>query len=283
MDRTYSTEEALAEAGATNPEFQCNGQFAVIREHVLCFFTVGPHLELRSPERIEWTSTDKDSPSDLVCNVYQWSQGLPVNFGPGAFSPEFLENTRSADHKRKLRQHEIFLRSLPTGRFIYAGDAHLGSYGGGKGAFSMGFTLGQKLPREIWLELGGYSEWSVEINHKEECRLSRRELERFIQLCGKAMKNKFAHIVLNRYEGDALHLYTNDVRGWLMYLRQPDDSGIYLHADGIPEQTEEFRCTCGISLNFPQHQTVDKAEAMRIAEHFFSHGSLPTTYIWSEI
>jgi hypothetical protein len=78
---------------------------------------------------------------------------------------------RSGEQARKIRQHHIFLRTPADDRVFYAGDAHLGSYGStpttsGTWGLAANFSLRHKLPRDVWLHLGGYQAWLVEVNHE---------------------------------------------------------------------------------------------------------------------
>jgi hypothetical protein len=87
---------------------------------------------------------------------------------------------------------------------------------------------------------------------------------------------------MTRYEEDSLTIYTNPSRAWLVYQREPDDSGLYLDDPTFGVGQEHFQCLCGISLDFPARQTVSHAQAAEIARHFFAHGKLPTSRGWYE-
>jgi hypothetical protein len=96
-------------------------------------------------------------------------------------------------------------------------------------------------------------------------------------------RRKYAHAMLTRYEEDSLHLYINPRCAWLMYLREPGDSGLYLRGrDAARVRMEKFRCDCGIELEFPPHQTLPIAEGIELLRRYFRDGTLPRDREWDE-
>ena len=90
------------------------------------------------------------------------------------------------------------------------------------------------------------------------------------------------HISLTRYEDDSLHVHENERCAWLVYLREPADSGLYLDSGIVRADPDEyFRCDCGIDLQFPTRQTVSVLDALGIVRYFFREGALPTSWNWS--
>jgi hypothetical protein len=194
---------------------------------------------------------------------------------------------RSGKQVRKLRDHHVYLRTPAEARFFYAGDAHLGSYGStrttsGEWGFAANFSLSHKLPRDVWLKLGGYAGWLVEVNHVCH-RVEAGDLPAFERLVGELAGQEFSHLYMTRYEEDSLTIHTNAQRGWLMYLRFPADNGVYtrdLSHSGSPESQEVFRCVCGIDLEFPTSQTLPRELAGRAAVEFLQTGGLPQCVPW---
>src|SRR5215469_6257969 len=139
----------------------CDGQFAVFPKAVLGFLTVGKTTDkshLRSPSLLIWKPDRLDyAPAD----EYPWF-------------PHDARDVcdRSGNKVVRLRNHYIFVRSVETAEYVYAGEAHLGSYGGPRGNAPGNreacFSLAKKLPRDIWLHCGGYSGWQIDVNHKEQ-------------------------------------------------------------------------------------------------------------------
>jgi hypothetical protein len=270
----------IAEAVATfdsdaRPERFCDGQFVVLPSVVLCFVTIGqttdePHVS--SPSQVVWRPKLDMKPAT-----------------PDDWLPERVREVwdRSGKQVRKIRDHHLFLRTAADDWFCYAGDAHLGSYGSmqtssGEWGLAANFSLRHKLPRDVWLKLGGYPGWLVEVNH--EChRVEAGDLSAFEQLVGELAGQEFSHLCMTRYEEDSLTVHTNATRAWLMYLRFPADSGVYtrdLAYQGPPESEEVFQCVCGIDLEFPTVQTLPRELATQAAAEFFQTGQLPRCVHW---
>lgn len=269
----YSKDSAIGEFDGT-PELLCDGQFAVLSTVVLAFLTFERSTDgsyLRSPSTVIWRPNRPDySPSD----EYPW------------FPREARDvYDRSGNRIVRLRHHHIFVRSAGTTEYVYAGEAHLGSYGGprgnGSGNREACFTLTKKLPRDTWLECGGYSGWQIDVNHKAHV-VSQHDRASLDRLLDELRRQDYSHWIMTRYEEDSLSIYTNPTCAWLMYLREPADVGLYLDDPALGTYEEHFRCVCGISLDFPTRQTVSHSTATQIARHFFSHGKLPASMRWFE-
>jgi hypothetical protein len=112
-----------------------------------------------------------------------------------------------ADRRDLLREHHIFLRAPGDRTFAYAGPAHLGCLGDGRGGKAAGFTLAAKLPRDLWLRLGGYPGWSVEVNHQAHL-VDAGDTAAFDALLAEPTRKKFSHLTMTRYEEDSLTLHT---------------------------------------------------------------------------
>jgi hypothetical protein len=275
----YSAKDVVAAfASGERPESFCDGQFVVLPSVVLCFVTVGqtfdePHVS--SPSQVVWRAklgTKRASPDD------------------NDWLPEKVREVwdRSGTQVRKLRDHHVLVRTPADDRFFYAGAAHLGSYGStsttsGEWGLAANFSLSHKLHRDMWLKLGGYPGWLVEVNH--QChRVNAGDLPAFERLVGELAGQEFSHLCMTRYEEDSLTVHTNATRGWLMYLRYPADGGVYtrdLEYSGPAEVEEVFRCVCGIDLEFPTAQTLPRELAGRAAVEFFQTGQLPQCVHWA--
>jgi hypothetical protein len=265
LHQWLSMADAVAAFGAGEyGEVYCDGQFVVLPSAVLCFVTTGAtpdgsHVE--SPSQVLW----RPDPRVPSVKEYDW---LP-------------------EPVREARDHHLFLRGKSDGRFFHAGGAHLGSYGGSRNAagvptFHATFSLDQKLPRDVWVQLGGYPGWLVEVNH-ESHRVDAGDRAAFERLIAQLPRQPFSHLNMTRYEEDSLSVFTNSRRGWLMYLRHPADGGMYTHDPdyrGPPDSVEVFRCACGIDLEFPTGKTLARALAGRAAVDFFQGGQLPQWVHW---
>jgi hypothetical protein len=275
----YTPSEAVAAFGSqATSEFFCERQFVVLPNVVLCLFTLGDSAtesQVSSPSQVVWKPRRLDY---LLGDQYPW---LPT--------PVREVYDRTQKPIKKIREHHLLLRLPADERFFYVGKAHLGSYGGpltgGTAAgYSATFYLNTRLPREVWLRFGGYSGWLIEINHDSH-RIDLGDLQAFRQLAEELPRQEFSHLCMTRYEEDSLTVHTNDQRGWLMYLREPGDGGLYTHDQeftGDPEMLEVFRCGCGIALEFPARQTLPRHMAIDVAEAFFKTGQLPSSVPWED-
>ena len=263
LHQPYTFDEAIASfTNGVSPEFFCRNDFAVFPSAVVCLATLGPsssEASLPSPSSLTWKRPDYQAALpgkvvDVLARNLLWS--------------------------RRLKDHHLFLRLQGDEPYIYAGPAHLVSYGGAD--YSADFTLLNKLPRDLWVRLGGYAGWLLEVNHKMY-RVESGDLGGYRRLCGLMTSREYAHFCMTRYEEDSLSLYTNLRRGWLMYLREPSDTGIYTRDTeyaGDPKAAEIFRCICGIDLEFRASKTLPRSLALQAAEEFFLKGVLPRCVPW---
>jgi hypothetical protein len=274
LHATYSVEEAIASFDSTGAaELVCDRQFVILPTAVLCMATVGdpatrPHLS---------------SPSHLVWRPRR------IDYAPFDDRPWLPSEVREVwgPDRRKIKEHHMFLRLPSDESFFYAGKAHLGSYteprsGSTPSQRSADFFLSEKVPRSVWLRLGGYPGWLIEINHRDE-RLDSGDLGALRQLMAELPRQEFSHLSMTRYEEDSLTLHTNVRRGWLMYKRDPEDAGLYTSDPaytGDHQAREMFRCVCGVELDFPADQTLPRDLAMRTAEEFFTAEELPRSTHW---
>ena len=248
----YSKETAIADFDG-EPQFRCDDEFAVLFDAVLGFFTVGDDTtrsQVPSASTVTWRPQRFDyAPSD----EYPW---LPVDV-----REVFC---RTGSKIVRLRRHHIFLRAHVGQDYLFAGEAHLGSYG----CLTTEFTLSSRLPRDFWLECGGYAGWQVDLNHTDH-QLEAGNLQQLSALLDRLADQEYSHFSMTRYEEDSLAIHTNAQRAWVMYLRDPADCGLYLDDPTQGDSEEHFKCTCGISLDVPASQTTSHEQAAEIAKHFF--------------
>jgi hypothetical protein len=264
----YTPQEALQHvcAGQQTTVLR-DGQFVCGEEFVLCFFSVtdvGPGARLQTSSTLIWRPTE----THVARADFSWL-------------PEQARRPRAPKQKHDV--HLLFVRRPSARIYTFFGPADLGSYGVQAGEPTATFSLANRVPRPIWLELGGYSGWEVEVNHAVTY-VDSGDQTAFRDLLGLLTQNEYGHVSLTRYEEDSLHLHTNRQRAWLMYLREPEDTGLYLASDASPgeDEREEFRCGCGISMDFPRRRTVPISDGLAIAEAFFVSGRLSERWQWSE-
>jgi len=134
--------DAFQEAGP--PAYFCDGQFVVFSNAILCMTTVGTlptESRFLSASRVEWKPQRLDyAPLDKI-----------------PWFPEPVRETYSVDRKKHLKNHHIFARLQGEETFLYAGVAHLFTYGpiGAMYTPSACFSLAANLTRSAWLAVGG--------------------------------------------------------------------------------------------------------------------------------
>lgn len=272
LHSTSSVEAAISEFGG-QAQMWCDGQFAVLPKVVLGFLTVGKSTlgsHMPSPSPVIWRPGRGDyAPSEkpswfpaAVRNVFDRSRRTPL----------------------RLRHHHILVRAPGAPDFVYAGEAHLGSFTEPRGneleKCEASFTLDRKLPRDVWLRCGGYDGWLIETNHEQRV-IAQGHPMGLEHALNQLSEQEYSHLSMTRYEEDSLNIYTNPHCAWLMYLRAPGDSGLYLDDPSRGAEDEHFQCACGISLDFPASQTVSHSRAATIARHYFETGKLPDDVSWS--
>jgi hypothetical protein len=258
----HTPESATAAFGPSrSAAVYLDGDFVVLDDAVVCLFTTGPqgNTSLQSPSRLDWSPRHE-----------MQTGGSGLSWWPTSVVEVF---DRSGPTVVRKRRHQMFLRPQPGDPFLYAGPAHLCSHGADRKAT---FELSAKLPREAWTALGGYSGWLLELEHEQRLLEAGDDAALDAGLAAFASRPS-GHFVLTRYEEDSLHVFKNERRAWLMYLRTPEDSGLYLEDWSLPPDAEEehFCCDCGIDLQYPAQQTLPLPAALDIARYFFRNGTLP--------
>lgn len=269
----YSTDAAVAAFGeAPAAERLCDGQFAVLPSAILCFATLGEAAT---------------QPYMLFPSSFVWKPGRS-DYAPGDEVPWLPAQVREVRGPGgAFTEHHLFLRAPGDESFVYVGAAHLGSWGDnqqphGKEA---GFSLDQRLPRDVWLRLGGYAGWRVELNHQGDLYLDPGDVAGFGRLVEEFGRAKSSHLYVTRYEEDALTVHTNARRGWLVYQRSLRDFGSHSqdpHYSGDRQAEELFLCACGIDLEVRAEQTLPRELCMRAAVEFFQTGTLPRCVAWAQ-
>jgi hypothetical protein len=270
----YDGDSAAAAFGPSRRRADyCGGHFVVLDGAVLGFLTLrqdGPKTTFTSPTELTWRPPESyDTPGEEL----PW---LPTDV-------------------REIADRHLFVRPSTSQPYVYVGPAHLGSYSyrpGSDGDVEAGFSLKQKLPRELWLRFGGYAGWQVDLNHSM-VHVPVDDDVAFDRLLRAALAEQSSHLIMTRYEEDSMHLFLNAERGWLMYLREPGDSGLYIRDPAFQrddddvyyqELEEDFECTCGISMTFPRSQTLPRDQAADVVREFFAaRGSLPESINWFEM
>jgi hypothetical protein len=248
LHNIVTRDDAVASlAGGAPAQPGGDGEFVAVSGIVVAFLRLGG-LRFSAPSTVEWRPGSREGRPPWLLDPYQ----------------------------RPFPRYHLLIEQ--PGGFFYAGEAHLGSFA--TDGSSATFSLREPLPRDFWVRVGGYPHWLVELNHQAH-QLSPDQDQTLRALLGRLMNPPYGHLTLTRYEQDALHLFTNATRGWLMYLREPADSGLYVAgAAEEDEDEEEFRCDCGITLEFPRSRTLPARDAADLVMEFFRSGRLPESARW---
>jgi hypothetical protein len=269
----YTPEEAIATLGDPGPAARfCDGQFIVLPKAVLCLATVG---------------TEPTDPYLGIPSSFCWKPGR-LDYDPADEIPWLPTSVRDVwgPDREQFREHHIFLRAAGDQRFAYVGTAHLGSWGnnGISGHEVAGFSLSVKLPRDLWLHLGGYAGWCAVLNHEDARYLDTNDLAGFQPLIDDLPRQENSHLELTRYEEDRLFIALNSRRGWVSYQRSFRSFGIHVldrDYSGDPDSIECFWCDCGLELEVPAAHTLSHEMCLRAAVEFFQTGELPRCVRWS--
>ena len=244
----------------------CDGQLVVAGSAILLFATLSDSADgtrLETPERLVWRPSRND---------YHPEEEIP--WLPHATIPQF-------DHRRKVfrsQLHVLLRKEEERDHWLHCGQGHLLSYqlpnvtkpGERGGPVEYSFP---RLPRQRWLEIGGYPGWKVTVNGVSETLPA--EDSRHFEARLAQLGDGHGHVSLTRWEGDALSVHFNEKSAFPMYLRDPADSGLYLSTSG-DDRLEEFSCACcGIALEFPASATTNRQMAVDLLLRFFRSGVPP--------
>ena len=263
----YSRESALGVFGSSSERVSyLRGNFVVLDKVVACLFDLGPQrgASFDTSRRIVWRP---ERELDAQERGLDW------------WPPDVVDTfDRAGVRPIRKRRHHLFVRRAGA-TYRYLGPAHLASHSADGTA---SFELETRVPRALWLLFGGYSGWRVELNHLRR-ELASDDLEGLLAELTRFASAAQSHLTLTRYEEDELHLFKNEHHAWMMYLRDPGDSGLYVkRAEAEPNpRRESFRCDCGIDFEVPSHQTLATSEAVSVAAAFFENGKLPK-HSWTD-
>ncbi len=261
--KTYSKNEAVQLFNSRICKELSFGDFIALDNEILCFSELD-------------TRNIFDTPSDFLYIPNKLLKNLE---GKYAWLPTEVREARN--YKKKLY---LFVKKIAQESYVYIGEVFLTSYRHSNNfeECNAHFSLSTKLRQAIWLTLGRYKNWCITFNHKEYF-LEFDDIHSLEKLYKDFALSESLHIELTRYEEDVLSLNLNSKNAWLMYLREPGDSGLYLKRGDEEDYTiEEFSCSCGITLGVPTYQIVSRNEGLSILKDFFKTGNLPTQYNWSE-
>jgi hypothetical protein len=262
-------------------EYFCDRQFAVVRGTRLCFATTGDPksgTKLLTPSTVSWR------PARLDYHPERQIPWLPAPL------------TRCVERNGGyLPLHHMFLRAAGDRQFVYAGIAELPMFGeipdGGQVQHSARFHLDAKLPRDLWVRLGGYPGWMVEFNGTRQPFAADdvAGFERF--LAGVPTASGFWEVSLAGYAENWFTVRFNAGRAWLRFVADAEravrtqgmDCPALESSDPTcptPRKREHFGDEGYDRVTRPAGRTVPRELGVRAAVEYFRTGRLPQCIRW---
>lgn len=142
LHQWYSFEtiiDTFGEGGSL--QILCDREFVVFPRAIVCCCTIhsGSLSRFTTTSRFTWKPQQLD---------YAPIESIP-------WFPEAARETWTADRKKQLKEHHLFVKTSTDKQYYYVGPVHLSSYGRTGNEFSGVFTLAKHLIREAWLHFGG--------------------------------------------------------------------------------------------------------------------------------
>lgn len=224
-------------------------------------------------DSIHWLAAPPEATLPTA-TTFEWVAAKPYPESRGDFP--FLP--RELQHGGVLRLH--FAESV--GVFVDLGPARVFRYGVSRSEpyGELAAELEQKLPKDVWLRLGGYDGWSVAYDDGERAGLAPDDA---VAAVAEAIAHGARQIDVTRYENDVLSLLVERDRAFVMYLESPGDDGAYACApDAAGDRTPvAFTLTNGQVDEFPREYTVPHAAGLAAVEHLVRHDALTPTLTWT--
>jgi hypothetical protein len=279
---TCTFERALAAFGdPAGARFFCDRQFAVFPHATLCFATMGDPetgTRLLGPSKLSWTPARLD-------------------FHPRS-DPPWVPGRLARCVERNgawLPLHHLFLRAAGDEAYVFAGIAEVPLFGdipeGGRVRQVVHFALDAKLPRELWLHLGGYEGRLVTVNGVEH-RFAAADAEGLERLLADVPGGpKSLAVWIAGYEEHWFTAHFNARRAWLRFVpggeRRVRAQGMRCTAleswdPGCPApQRREFFGNDGqVDVVFPAGRTVPREAGVRAAVEHLRTGQVPGCVRW---
>lgn len=130
----------------------CDGEFVVVGRSILCLFGLGTvnRIYLTSPSRLVWMPQENGV---SYVKDHTWL-------------PKLVSETIDPISRQKTRSHYLFVHKDSEELFVFLGEVHLGSYGySGVDGNRAYFSLNNRLPRSVWVSLGGSLEPKDTLDH----------------------------------------------------------------------------------------------------------------------
>ena len=165
---------------------------------------------------------------------------------------------------RRRPPAELHLVGRTTnGALAYLGPAHLGGYGqsGRESDGEASFILSQRLPRDLWLRLGGFAHVRLTVNG------AREDVEAGAlrgAVAGALAEPATGELWLTRWTGEALSVLFEPERAFVMELAGPGDPGSVARDPEVARERAPvaFTLSNGQVDEWPLEATVSHAQAL---------------------
>jgi len=193
------------------------------------------------------------TPSKYVCKV--------------AYGDDERLLTEHRNIRNAIRNRPVTILIEIDGGWICAGLAFFAELANVGGMLEFVFKLQSKLPRKLWISLGGYDDWLVYINGTHNVFSSIAEFQSIV-----ASIPKIAKMFITRYEEDVLDLFFYHNDAVVIYT---DNIGASYVSTSDLEAHGESVCVFQIddvTYEFPMYQVVASRTAIDIAFAYISTG-----------
>jgi hypothetical protein len=190
---------------------------------------------------------------------------------------EFLPAEIRERHPYTL--HAFFALPGSTTDFLYAGEAHLSSYGyrSHDAPAEANLSLLRRLPEEVWLALGGSRGFSVHSPTTQVDGLDPEEAENEVR---RLVASGDAEIWIGDHTERTLTLLVNADRAFVMFLLEDRDESLVAGEPAAEGDDAPERFSTDQGDEFPRQRTATHEQAMNCVGSFLRDGSLDPGVRW---
>lgn len=250
--QTYEIDDILRSLNKENSQF-FDGSFVLLPSRILCFFQT-QHVDyiskLRSPLIIEWENRK--------------------GFIPKSPEEDLFVEMSSFDA-------EMFgFYSHQTPNFIYIGKIFLASFVS-TGPTGAAFSLENKLPYSIWIELGGYKKWRLSLNALEYIVDDNKGI---LSLAESYLGEEYVSLRIENYDQDEIIFLLNQESLYVSYTNhQKKFSVSSLNFENKGEVEIKFKLD-GRFQPILEANSLPREKFIPILSHFLEENTVPSWIHW---
>jgi hypothetical protein len=190
---------------------------------------------------------------------------------------EFLPAEIRERHPYTL--HAFFALPGSATDFLYAGKAHLASYGyrSHDAPAEAHLSLHRRLPEQVWLALGGSHGFSVHSATTQVDGLDRDEAENEVR---RLIASGDAEIWIGDHSERTLTLLVNADRAFVMFLLEDRDESLVAGEPAAEGDDTPERFSTDQGDQFPRQRTATHEQAINCVRSFLRDGSLDRGVRW---